>query len=340
MNSAASGHQPIEQSWRSIILLGRNTASYKFALAQSLIEVSNTGKTSVTLDELAQPFADKVCRHLKLTDKQSTSSSSRFLEACRAFNRNELSESQLISETVARGFNNVIDAFHMVNQDEVPLRFFIDERRSKKGITLTDNIHTLRESFQWRNLEDEVEARWRLVETAWDLGISQNLIAISPDEDAQRLIANAGLRRVDVTSSRNALNGYQRGVCFYCFDQISIKSGDGQLGDVDHFIPWILEQRNLMSRLNGVWNLVLACKECNRGEGGKFARIPSPALLERLEIRNNYFIQSHHPLRETIMRQTGSTPEQRRLFLQSQHASALSYLHHTWEPETKRLGLF
>jgi hypothetical protein len=42
----------------------------------------------------------------------------------------------------------VIEAFHVVNRGDVPVRFFIDERRqSSKGIRLTDELHQVREDF-------------------------------------------------------------------------------------------------------------------------------------------------------------------------------------------------
>mgnify|MGYP006274534221 FL=1 len=37
-----------EDYWRAIILFGRNTASYKFALAKTLLELAEEDKTSVT----------------------------------------------------------------------------------------------------------------------------------------------------------------------------------------------------------------------------------------------------------------------------------------------------
>jgi hypothetical protein len=64
----------------------------------------------VTLEELAVPFTSRLCEHLTGNDKQGTSGSSRFLDACRAFNRGELDEEVLLNRTVALGFNNVIDA--------------------------------------------------------------------------------------------------------------------------------------------------------------------------------------------------------------------------------------
>ena len=77
--------------WRAIILFGRNVASYKFALARSLAEVAGNQSDLIRLDELAEPFARHLCSHLKSAPVQTTSRSSRFLDACRKFNAGELS---------------------------------------------------------------------------------------------------------------------------------------------------------------------------------------------------------------------------------------------------------
>ena len=84
--------------------------------------------------------------------------------------------------------------------------------------------------------------------------------------------------------------------------------------------------------LDGVWNLVLACKNCNRGVAGKFEQIPTLTLLERLHARNNFFIDSHHPLRETLMAQTGKKEKDRISFLQSAYNLAITKMINTWEP--------
>lgn len=114
----------LESYWRSVILFGRNVASYKFALAESLLDLSNAGKSDVTLSELAIPYSKHLCEHLKTAPKQATSQSSRFLETCKQFNEKSITEEQLISTTVSLGFNNVIDAFHNVNNEEIPVRFY------------------------------------------------------------------------------------------------------------------------------------------------------------------------------------------------------------------------
>ena len=79
-------HPSLDSYWRSVILFGRNVASYKFALAKSLLEIAPTGKTIITLDELAVPFSQHLCEHIATAPKQATSSTSRFLDACKNFN--------------------------------------------------------------------------------------------------------------------------------------------------------------------------------------------------------------------------------------------------------------
>ncbi|WDD36004.1 HNH endonuclease domain-containing protein (plasmid) [Nostoc sp. UHCC 0926] len=316
----------LEDYWRAIILFGKNVACYKFALAKSLLELAPQGKTIITLEDLAEPYSRHIIEHLKIVDKQTTSLSSRFLNACRQFNNGDITKTRLIDTTVQRGFENVIDAFHNLSIGETAVRFFIDERRGvNKGIVLTDELFKLLDKLQSENLPHEVEARWRLVETAWELNISRNLISIGYDPHNQLLFTFSDRRRrVDVTSCRDALNGYQKGKCFYSFADISIEPISANLADVDHFFPHSLNE--YIGNIDGVWNLVLSSTECNRGERGKFDRLPDTKYLERLHNRNEFLITSNHPLRETLIQQTGKTEEKRQDFLQSMYNTAQTLL--------------
>lgn len=324
MNKFIGIEPSTEDYWRSLILFGKNVASYKFALGKALLELGKEGKSFISLEELAVPFSRHLTEHLKIEDKQTTSNSSRFLDSCRGFNQGTITEDELIATTVRLGFENVIDAFHNLSSGEIPQRFFTYERKGQnKGIILTDELFTLIENEQSQNLAQEVEARWRLVETAWNLNISRNLITIGYDPQ-QRILFTNNYRRIDITSCRDALNGYQKGKCFYCFTQISIESDAEDLADVDHFFPHVLAQ--WIQPIDGVWNLVLACQSCNRGEGGKFDRLSHLRYLERLHTRNEFLINSHHPLRETLIQQTGISERQRIHFLETQYHSAQKLL--------------
>ena len=322
----------LNANWRAIVLFGRNVASYKFALAKTLLSIADRADDRIPLEELAAPFARHLCEHLRLVDKQTTSRSSRFLDACRAFNNGELGEQVLIETTAKLGFNNVLQAFHVVGSDPVPIRFFENELGGTRGggaIRITDNLRRLVSSVQASSLAEEAEARWRLVETAWHLDLPSVGVQVQADVNRDLLFVELErrIRRTSLTKVRGALNGYQRGRCFYCKVDTLISATE-----IDHFFPWMLKERGRMPDADCVWNLVLACQACNRGERGKFAAVPSSRLVARLHQRNNWLVDSHHPLRETVMLQTGVDAETRASFLRARQQIALDTLVHEWEP--------
>ena len=333
----------LEQQWRGIILFGRNSASYKFAFAKSLLRFAQSEVTEISLEELAVPFSEELVKHLKAHPTQGTSKSSKFLDACRAYISDELSEARLHETTAKLGFVNVIDAFHNVNGDAIPNPFYIKEySQNSKKLILSDELFKLKESSQFSNLIPETEARWSLVETAWDMDISPNLIEVHHDNLNELLyLKPSPMRRVDLSSSRDALNGYQKGKCFYTFSDISIHSENPAFCDVDHFFPHVNKMEHLSNGgadLNGVWNLVLCDSSINRHD--KSAGLPSLRFLERLHNRNEFYINSKHPLSETIQNQTGSSESIRRQFLQRQYDIAKSCLTPKWEPKFEFPGTF
>ena len=335
-------HDPSPESqWRALILFGYNSATYKFAFAKSLLGLIEREKTRISLADLAVPFADSIVEHLRRNDRQGNAQSSRFLDGCRRFIKGELSQDQLYALTERHGFVNVVDAFQNVNGGVIPDRFYEkDYSGSRKEIVVTDNLLGIKELFQYRNLVQEVEARWNLVETAWNLRINRNLLEVRYDEDESLFFLQSNeMRRVDITSVRDALNGYQKGKCFYSFKDISINTDDPNLCEVDHFLPHVnkLEHAQAGANINGVWNLVLADAVTNRE---KKARIPELRFLERLFVRNEYYIESNHPLAETIVNQTGTNKRARRAFLETQYRLALENSIHRWRPETELNGSF
>jgi 5-methylcytosine-specific restriction endonuclease McrA len=318
-----------------VVLFGSNVASYKFALAEALLSQSSRSSDLLKLDELAVPFAEAICRHLAHSPVQGTSPSSKYLDACRRFVRGKISEDQLRDATVKLAFGDVIDAFHNVGGSPVPFRFFADERIANGGIRLTEDLFCLAKSPQRDNLSYEVEARWRLVETAWSLGLHRKLITVGDQSVDPALFATVQDQRVPVTHARYALSGYQKGKCFYCGGAITVDSGSQNRADVDHVLPHSLMSRGVPLHLDGVWNLVLACKDCNRGPTGKWARLPTEEYIENLATRNDYYVSSHHPLRETIMSQTGKTDSERKSFLRDAYQEAAGCLVHTWRPSSR-----
>lgn len=304
------------EHWRSIVLFGRNVASYKFALAKALLELSGSDRELVPLEDLAVPFANHLCEHIARVDRQGTFAHSRFLDACRFYNAGAITADELRDTATVLGFANVIDAFHVVGSGEVPTRFFLDERNSSGGIRLTDGLFELAATSPVSDLLGEAESRWRLVESAWDARAEGRQVTVLYDAPRELLVPALRGKRRPITEIRPALNGYQKGHCFYCFRAISFTSSDPEQSvDVDHFFPHSLMARGFGVDLDMPWNLVLACTTCNRGPAGKFAALPDHRYLDRLHRRNEFLIASHHPLRDTLLLTTGPDPTRRRRFL-------------------------
>ena len=70
------------------------------------------------------------------------------------------------------------------------------------------------------------------------------------------------------------------------------------------------------------------------------AALPTIKYLERLHKRNEFLISSHHPLRETIINQTGKTEQARATFLREIDRRAINLLIHRWDTEEKQEACF
>ncbi len=343
VNSKFQVNDPsLESQWRAIILFGDNTATYKFAFAKALLEQVNLQNTEVKLEDIALPFAKPICNHLDKFGKQGTNNdASPFITACRKFNAQEINESELVKATLKDGFKYVIDAFHNVNGAPVPISFYEkDYSLGNKKLILTNDILSFKEKFQFQNFEQEVEARWNLVETAWNLKINPNLLEVKYDDSNDLFFFESDfMRRKDITSVRDSLNGYQKGKCFYSFQDISVLKNNSNICEVDHFLPHANKREHFENgaNINGVWNLVLADPDIN---GQKSARIPEERFLERLYNRNEFYITSKHPLAETIINQTGKTSIERQSFLNKQYEISLKASIHKWKPEIELPGNF
>ena len=143
----------LESQWRALILFGKNSATYKFAFAKSLLQLIKKETTSISLSDLAKPFANNITEHLKASDKQGNSKSSTFLKNCRDFNNGIIKENELLIQTEKLGFVNVVDAFQNINGGQIPNLFYEkDYSKGKKQIIIKDDLLKLKESFHFQNL--------------------------------------------------------------------------------------------------------------------------------------------------------------------------------------------
>jgi hypothetical protein len=315
--------------WRSILLFGSNTAAYKFALGGALLEVGSAGTESVTVQDLAVPFAKRICDHLKVEDRQAINPSSSFLAACRQYNAEEIDQDALIGSTISQGFRYVFDAFHQVAGDDVPQRFFtVAGSGNNRVIHPTEQLLAIDTSAAGV-LEGELEARWRLVETAWAMGVSAQLLDVQMDGATEELIVSRDLdTRKSIGNAKWAFSGYQDGKCFYCDVELDTLDLVTTKTHVDHVIPYSLGKL-MDTEVDHVWNLVNACSECNLSKSNK---MPDFGVVERVYQRNEYYIHSNHPLKDAIIRATGMTVRERASTVRSAFNDASDLMPTSWSP--------
>jgi hypothetical protein len=316
----------LETQWRGLILFGKNTATYKFAFGKSLLSIAERDISRLSIEDMAPVYAQFLIEHLRSGNKQGVSNSSTFLSALTRHIEGVASLDEMLDATRKEGFKYVIEAFQNLGGGTIPDSFY-SYNRVDKSIYLSDNLFKLKESVQGPNLTSEIEARWNLVETAWNLSVPVSAVQIEAEGDFTKLIITDGANfRKPITSTRDALSGYQKGKCFYSERAIDLNSGNV---DVDHFFPISKQELHLPSNLNGVWNLVLSDASQNRS---KSAQAPSRRHLENLHARNEYYIRSKHPLGATILKQTGASERERISFLQRHYDISKQYSFAGWEP--------
>jgi len=333
----------LESNFRSTFLLGANTATYKFALAKSLLKLSRSNATFVSLDDLTPIYANYLLEHVKAGKRQRTGQgTAKLLNALHLYGNEQISEELMLNITRVEGFKYVLDAFHNLPKKQKAVPFFEKGIQDKKqGIVLNDNLFEIFQSQDFSNFELEIEGRWNLVESAWS---EEELINVKYDTNTETLyylkpVSNNSFLhshlRTNLTRVRYPLNGYQKGKCFYCLKSISIESNQDNTCDVDHLIPMSIQFGSIYDlQLNEVWNLVLACKECNRWEdGGKAGNLPQKKFLERLHHRNEYLIESNHPLKENILLSTGKIQKDRIDFLRKRYEFACTIRKPSWTPK-------
>ncbi len=289
---------------RTILLFGRNVSTYKFALTSALLELKPNDEVKFT--DLRNTFVKELLKHYQENPNQYQAGENQLTKAFDDY-QTDKNWDKLISVAEKNIYNNVFDAFHNVGGSSISKEHILFEKDAKgKKIILTDNLNSLIEDDNLKlELENENQSRWRIVEEAWKNKLSPNLLDYNK-EDGNFYSVNQH-ERVNIRSAVSALLPYQQGKCFYCNKKLNPEAHKDQhdFPDVDHFVPFSFFNTAIsLAKINpnGVWNLVLACQECNRGTNGKFNSPPAKSYQFDLLERNILFTQEHkHSLKNSIL---------------------------------------
>jgi 5-methylcytosine-specific restriction endonuclease McrA len=298
--------------WRSIILYGRNAATYKIALGRCLIGFAEQGKSHIVMQELAEAFFNIYLDRLKegkpqllLPGRQTVME-----QIVALHNLGKLERGAAIERVEREAFGDVIPRFHTVNDLALPVKFY---DHTPAGLIITDSLFNIFSQSDRQELIGELNSRWDLLEAAF-IKRRENSDFIN---DIRSFYLERGYARTNITHVIPAIAGYQDNLCFYCGESLL----DADI-DVDHVIP-----RQVIHH-DEVWNLVLAHRFCNNQ---KSDLLPGLAYIEKLVVRNERLIASNHPLRENFIGKLGVKAAQRRTYILEAYKDAERVLGNTWE---------
>jgi hypothetical protein len=318
----------VETYWDDLILFGRNTATYKMALAQSLLDCALQEKRNVTVQELAVPFSFHMCEHIATGAKQCTSNSSKYILACKEYLQGNLVLEALHKVTVKEAFKYVFDAFHTLNNVSIPCKFFSvdDTDRKHKTLCLTDNMFHLCHSASPARLYAEIDAQWHKLEYAWDNKIPKSSLSVRYHAQEQKYFVEptTPLQSSVITYKAEPFNDYQKNKCFYSFDTIASDLLDTSLA---YYFPSSLQQYVPSIPFNGAWNIVLESERCKMIQKEK---VPMTNYLDRLYRRNETLIKIEHPLFQDLRDVTGDTADKRIRFFDAIDQLAINHLLFRW----------
>lgn len=301
-----------KEYWRLLILYGVNASTYKMALAQCLYQLTQQGKTDVSIHELAKLFFDTYEKRLKngMPQLNNECRSTKMEQIVTRYDAGAVDYDSAITFTEQNAFGDVIPRFHVLNNRLIENRFF---DTTNEGIVLTDSVYNVFDDNEHEDLLRELDARWSLLESSY--AIKQQNAKLINDIKKNYLIR--GYERTDITYMRDMLRGYQDGRCFYC--------GEPLVPDhihVDHVIP-----RSFLNH-DQPWNLVLSHEFCNEN---KSDMLPSKYYIYKLIDRNERLIRSNHPLSNQIKQDLGITPKQRKDHTLDIYNQILNAVKYTWE---------
>lgn len=278
--------------WQAITLYGLNAATYKMALARVLLQSAQHGETSLSWEELSKRYLDEYLIRLKEDARPQQSILGRLTKMERIvadLKRGTLTKAEALLRVADEAFVDVIPRFHTIGRDSDFAKNHFYHTDFGKKLTITDELLLLSNT---ETLDQEVSARWSLLEGAFEINQSNYALA----NDIREIYLANGYDRKSLAPTIPFLEGYQGNVCFYCGEPLGLDV------HVDHVLP-----RQVLSH-DEVWNLVLSHPDCNMLKSDKLV---GEHFIRKLIARNENIMGSNHPWKAKITVALGKSPSAR-----------------------------
>lgn len=305
-------HLDSNDLWHILILFGKNSSTYKMALAKCLLAYASSNREKVSLDDLTRDFYNLYVHKVKAGKPQGgilgkkTYVEQEIFQVINAGKNEELALEIIKNKSLKE---MVLQKFHNLNERQIPDKFYTLTDNNRNMI-LTRNLLEIPNAAGYQHFDSEITSRWDLLEHAFTN--IHNIESLDVDQYLQHIIKAE--KRTVLTSLVNTLIGYQHGKCFYCGEELYDI-------EVDHVIPY------KAIRHNQIWNLVLAHTFCNQN---KSDNVTPKHYIDNMIKRNEFFINSSHPLKDTLIRQLGLKKEQRQETVLSEYKYAKNMIVRMW----------
>jgi hypothetical protein len=288
--------------WKGIVLFGLNAATYKMALAKTLLEFSSKQQNKIGWAELSETYFNNYIERIGNRNMPQQGNPHRLTvieRICSEYNLGKITKEQAVNKVADKAFVDVIPRFQTIGTNKLIVKQHFYEFDFGKSLSLKDSLLSF-EGKQQVELFSEVEARWSLLEGAFSINQSQFELA----NDVREIYLQEGYDRKPLTSNIPFLSGYQGNTCFYCGEAIFDKV------HVDHVLP-----RQVINH-DEIWNLVLSHEECNLLKSDKLV---GPHFMDKLIARNENIMGSNHPWKQKISNKLGNTPKKRSSSIQQHY---------------------
>jgi len=297
--------------WKGIVLYGLNSATYKMALGKVLLKFARQGTNSVSWEDLSEGFLQEYQVRLSTNPMPQQVSPSKMTVMERitfSMISGRLNHENAVEKVGSTAFNDVIPRFQTIGTDKLLAKNLFYEFEFGKCLILKDTLLHLGEEY-FEELDNELSARWNLLEGAFTINRSQKTYRLA--NDIREVYLYDGHERTPLTQNIPFLQGYQGNMCFYCGQPIV-----GEI-HVDHLFPRQVIQHDQ------VWNLVLAHRECNLQ---KSDHLVGPHFVEKLAQRNENIMGSNHPWKSKISSDLGNTRTKRQSMLKKHYENMKTVL--------------
>lgn len=298
-----------EDYFKGIVLFGLNAATYKMALAQTLLKASRNQSNVIQWGELAETYFDIYLNRLAdnaMPQQGNPHRLTKMERIVKEFQIGSITRFEAVQRVSETAFVDVVPRFQTIGADKRIVADYFYEIDEGNKLIIKDTLLALHIE-QVDTLEEEITARWSLLEGAFSINQTDFKLA----NDIRDIYLRDGYTRMALTNNRPFLSGYQGNICFYCGEQM------GTDVHVDHVLP-----RQVLNH-DEIWNLVLAHGSCNLL---KSDRLVGDHFIRKLIARNENIMGSNHPWRAKIIRDLGTTPRRRAAMLQEHYDNVKTVL--------------